>query len=191
MPEPGNNILEVSNHHRKMPVPLVIYADFEAITEKVQSCQPSDLKSYTNKYQKHTGCSYRYKLVCCYNDKYSKPVKIYTGEDSSELFVKETLKETEYCWEIIESKFNKPLRMDKEEEQEFRATEMCPICGLKYTQTDVRVRVHCHITGKYRGSAHKDCNLKQHVDPKNFKLPVIFPNLRGYDSHLSCKRSAR
>ena len=42
------------------------------------------------------------------------------------------------------------------------------------------------ITGKYRGSAHQDCNLKLRIDPKTFKykLPVIFHNLRGYDSHF-------
>ena len=26
---------------------------------------------------------------------------------------------------------------------------------------DVRVRDHCHITGKYRGSAHQDCNIRE------------------------------
>ena len=38
-----------------MPVPFFIYADFEAITEKVSGCQPNEEKSYTDKYQHHTG----------------------------------------------------------------------------------------------------------------------------------------
>lgn len=67
MPQKGNNTLEFQNYHRQMPVPFVIYADFEAITEKVQGRQPSNAKSYTDKYQKHTGCSYGYKVVCCYD----------------------------------------------------------------------------------------------------------------------------
>ena len=29
-------------------LPFVIYADFEAITEKIKSCQPNNDKSYTN-----------------------------------------------------------------------------------------------------------------------------------------------
>ena len=41
-----------------------------------------------------------------------------------------------------------------------------------------------YITGKYRGSAHSDCNLKRRISAKNFKLPVIFHNLHGYDSHF-------
>ena len=43
------------------------------------------------------------------------------------------------------------------------------------------VRDHCLVIGKFRGTDHWNCN-------KNFqlteKVPVIFHNLRGYDSHL-------
>ena len=46
-----------------MQVPFVIYADFEAVTEKVQGCTPDNIKSYTNKYLESTGCSYGYKVV--------------------------------------------------------------------------------------------------------------------------------
>ena len=54
----------------------------------------------------------------------------------------------------------------------------------KYTNEDIKVRDHCHITGKYRGSAHQECNLKLRVNPEELKIPVIFHNLRGYDSHF-------
>ena len=47
--------VEFKDHHRQMPVPFFIYADFEAITEKVSGCQPNEEKSYTDKYQHHTG----------------------------------------------------------------------------------------------------------------------------------------
>ena len=43
------------------------------------------------------------------------------------------------------------------------------------------MRDHCHVTGKYRGSAHTDCNLSYRLTNKIY---VIFHNLRGYDSHL-------
>ena len=44
----------------------------------------------------------------------------------------------------------------------------------KYTDKDVRVRDHCHITGKFRGSAHQECNLKLRIQPEDIKIPVIF-----------------
>ena len=60
----------------------------------------------------------------------------------------------------------------------------CQICGKKFSHEDVKVMGHCHITGSYRGSAHDDCNLKLRIRPENIKIPVIFYNLRGYDSHF-------
>ena len=100
MPKKGSKV-QFQDHHWQMSVPFVIYADFEAITEKVSGCQPSAEKSFTDKYQQHTACSYSYKLVCCYDDKYSKPVKIYRGEEPMNKFMDEILKEVDYCKAIM------------------------------------------------------------------------------------------
>ena len=121
--------------------------------------------------------------MCCYDDKYTKPVKVYRGEDSIKKFMQQILKEVKSCGKIIKKKFHKPLKMSDEDEQEFRAAEEYHICGQKYGDKDIRGRDHCHITGQYRGSAHQDCNLKLRINPEEFKIPVIFYNLRGYDSH--------
>ena len=46
------------------------------------------------------------------------------------------------------------------------------------------------MSGKYRGAAHSECNLQFHLrkDQQNqkdsFYIPVLFHNLRGYDSHI-------
>ena len=37
------------------------------------------------------------------------------------------------------------------------------------------------MTGKYGGSAHRDCNINVKL---NHKIPVVFHNLKNYDSHL-------
>ena len=94
------------------------------------------------------------------------------------------LKEVEYCEAVVKKRFNKPLVMTKDDEQRFITMDGCHICGEKYTDKDVRVRDHCHITGKFRGSAHQECNLKLRIKPEDIKIPVIFHNLRGYDSHF-------
>ena len=43
MPKQGENILKFNNLHKQLPVPFVIYADFEAITKKVQGCEQSEV----------------------------------------------------------------------------------------------------------------------------------------------------
>ena len=52
-------------------------------------------------------------------------------------------------------------------------------------KNDVKVRYHCHITEKYRGSTHRNCNINVKL---NHKICIAFQNLRkDYpDSYLKC-----
>ena len=59
--------------------------------------------------------------------------------------------------------------------------DKCHICDREYTDKNVHVRDHCHITGKFRGSAHQECNLKLRIKPEALRMPVVFHNLRSYD----------
>ena len=94
------------------------------------------------------------------------------------------LKEVEYCKGVIKKRFNKPLKMTENDEMCFKLMDKCHICDKEYTDKDVRVRDRCHITGKLRGSVHQECNIRLRINPESLKIPVIFHNLRGYDSHF-------
>ena len=94
------------------------------------------------------------------------------------------LEEVKYCEGIIKKRFNKPLKMTENDELCFKLMDKCHICNKKYTEKDMRVRDHCHVTEKFRGSAHQECYLKLRIKPEDIKIPVIFNNLRGYDSHF-------
>ena len=193
MPEKGSKIY-FQNHQKMLPVPFVIYADFEAITEKIDSCEPSDGQSYTSTYQRHKACGYGYKLVCRYDNTFSKPVEIYRGEDCIEKFILKMLSEVEDCQRIVREQFKKPLFMTVENERDFQNSTVCHICERSFKAKDLlihddgdimnKVRDHCHITGEYRGAAHRDCNLKWAISAEKLKIPVIFHNLKGYDSHF-------
>ena len=159
MPKKDENILKFNNFHKHLPVPFVIYADFEAITKKVEGCKQSeemekdkDKGSYTEAYQTHEDCGYGYKVVCCYKKKYSKPIQTYRGENAVYKFMEKMLKEVEYCKAVVKKRFNKPLVMNEDDEMCFILMDKCNICGDKYTDKDVRIRDLCHITGKFRGS---------------------------------------
>ena len=81
----------------------------------------------------------------------------------------------------MKNHFNKELVLTKEDNEDFENSAKSWICDNDYIHTDVKVRDHCHITGKYRGSANRDCNINVKL---NQKIPVVFHNLKSYDSHL-------
>ena len=138
MPTKNNNILKFNNFHKQLPVPFVIYADFEAITKKLHGCRLNNDSSYTEAYQSHEDCGYGYKVVCCYDDKYSKPVQIYRGEKAVYKFMEVILGEVKYCRKMIKKCFNKPLKMTEKDEEEFQKAHTCHICDKKYTEKDIR-----------------------------------------------------
>ena len=77
--------------------------------------------------------------------------------------------------------FNKNLIMSEEEEQ-FQSSNTCWICEKLIDDDDEKVRDHCHVTGKFRGTAHWSCSINLQL---NKKVPVIFHNLRGSESLLN------
>ena len=137
------------NHQKQLPVPFAIYADFESKTEKITTCVPSEQKSYTQTYQRHTAFSFGYKVVCHYDKKYSKPVVIYRGPGAVSKFLISMLLEVQNLQKVMRENFNKLLNLTLEEEEEFQRSTHCWICNRKYSGDDVPVRDHCHITGKY------------------------------------------
>ena len=68
-----------------------------------------------------------------------------------------------------------------EEEEQFQLSNTCWICEKPIDNDNEKVRDHCHLTGKFRGAAHWSCNINLQL---NKNVPVIFQDLRGYDSHL-------
>ena len=71
--------------------------------------------------------------------------------------------------------------MTKEGNENFKISTKCWIYDNVYIDGDVKLRDHCHISGKYRGSAHRDCNINLRLNHTN---PIEFHNLKNYDSHL-------
>ena len=84
--------------------------------------------------------------------------------------------------------FNENLIMTAEENKEFERSNICWICGGLIDLDDKKVRDHCHIFGNFRGSSHWNCNIDLKISKK---LPVIFHNLKGYDSHLIFKQLSK
>ena len=103
----------------------------------------------------------------------------YTGEDAAQKFVKILEEDIREITNIPKKK----MIFGKEEKERFDKVTKYWICNEEFDD-DVKVRDHCHFTGRYRGAAHNSCNLKYRKS--NF-TPVVFHNPSGYDSHLFIK----
>jgi len=74
---------------------------------------------------------------------------------------------------------------DKIDEWVAKNQETCLFCAEPIMKKNFRdaVKDHCHITGRFRGAVHSECNKKLRINPNTDPLPVVFHNLRGYDAH--------
>ena len=151
--------VKFKNFERKLKSPFMIYADFESMVVHEDNGKQNPNDSYTNKYQKHVACSYGYKLLCV-DDKFSKPFKPYLSEDVVYNFIGSMIEESKCCSDMMKKHFNLELAMTKKDNEDFENSTKCWICDNDYIDNDVKFRDHhCHITGKCKGSAHRDCNI--------------------------------
>ena len=84
--------IKSENYSNQFSVPFKIYADFE--------CNLKDTEIYegscTKKYHDHVPCSYAFKVVCIDN-RFSKPIVVYRGENAACEFFRAILKEYKCC----------------------------------------------------------------------------------------------
>ena len=69
---------------------------------------------------------------------------------------------------------------DEDNEDFENSTKYC-ICDNDHVDNDAKVRAHCHITGKFRASTRRDCNIKVTL---NHNIPVVINIQTNYISHL-------
>ena len=255
MPKQGENKMTFKNFYKQMKAPYSVYADFECILRRIDTCEPNNKKSFTIKTEKHEPCGFSYVVVR--SDGQIQGPFIYRGEDAVYVFLRYLLNHEIQMREDMANK--RQLVMKNEDWQKYRNAAECHICDKslykdlyldsmevfdpdsgkycgqshrrcyhqaannRYAPREIRkpkdaidqwitinqetclfcaepllvpnfkdsVRDHDHMTGKYRGAAHKECNFKLKLNPKTMPIPVIFHNLKGYDGHLLMQAMAR
>ena len=74
--------------------------------------------------------------------------------------------------------------MTEKYNQDFENSTKYWIWDNAYFDGDLKVKDHCHIAGKFRGSALGYCNINVKL---KHKIPVLFHYLKNYDFYLSRK----
>ena len=102
--------IEFENLLKQILVLFKICSDFEHILNSVEGHEGS----CSRKHQDHIPCSFAYKLVCV-DDKFSKPIVVFSSGNAAFKFIKAILKEYEYCKKVMKKHFNKNLIRTEEE----------------------------------------------------------------------------
>ena len=80
------------------------------------------------------------------------------------------------------------MLFDANDENIFNKSKTCYLCKECFTEKKHKVRGHDHRTGKFRGAAHKFCNVNYYLADY---LPIVLHNLRGDDSHLILREASK
>ncbi|KAK3707294.1 hypothetical protein QZH41_004240 [Actinostola sp. cb2023] len=120
MPEEGKNKLTFQNYHKQMPAPYIIYADFEALTTKVEGPELDPTKSNTQKTQHH----YCYVVVRC--DGRSDPPVEYRGPNAAEHFLRAIQKEEKKIKVVLANP--QTMRMTREDWWTHNTASHCHVC---------------------------------------------------------------
>lgn len=172
---PEGTILTFRNSRYMQLAPFIIYADFETL---VKTTEDSTSITPANAYQLHTPISVGMKLVSLCTD-IQLEYEDYTGYDVTEFFLHRVLDYEKICKDYL---FDEKRMIISDGDQElFNVATACYVCEKPFTTKNPKVRDHDHVTGLYRGAAHRSCNL---LLRRTIKIPVFIHNFRGYDSHL-------
>ena len=95
-------ITELKNYFKQIQVPCKIYANFKCNLKNVENYEGF----HSRRYQDHIPCSFAYKLVCV-DDKFTKPILVFRGENSDFKFIEAILKDYEHCKKAIKKQFKK------------------------------------------------------------------------------------
>jgi len=165
---------------RQLRAPFVVYADLECLLLPASEARGPQ----TTATQTHVPCCVGAYLVSRYPDIIASQYVSFSGvEDSIEPF---------FAWlfaieaTAIDAITNfVPLSLSAEDAARAETQTDCHIC-TKALGGD-RVLDHDHLSGAFRGVAHKACNLNYGY--RHYKLPVFFHNLAGYDAHFLLQRA--
>jgi hypothetical protein len=193
MPGEDNCHMRFKNIQNVVPAPFYIVADFESNLEDANEKRGKT----TVVKQHHVPSAFCLHLHSRVESFQMDPiVRAKTCEEDADMD-KAFVEAVASVATEIGDRFPEPVPMvfGAEEQSRHDEQDTCYACGNIFVEEMEenkkkkwsKVRDHCHYTGRYRGALHNSCSLRL---KKVRTIPVIFHNLKGYDSHLFVKRLA-
>ena len=181
MPKEGE-VIKFKNDYRKYPHPIVITADFEALLI------PTEDKI------SHIPASAAFVVDSPDAGDEVERFQLYRGENCLDEFVN-GIKSVVNDFAVKHQQFRR-ANMTEDDWKIHNTSDCCWLCKKEFSNEDVispkgnsykpkgKVIDHDHLTGKYIGAAHSDCNFNRKT---KYFIPIYFHNLSRYDSHMMLK----
>ena len=188
--EMPNYNLKFINHCFKSQIPFRIYADFECLNEKFNSCSLNPSNSFTEKITHQKPISIGIYIKSDYENIIKSEYISYTGNNVVELFINKIVE--------LNKKFRSKFKINYPYDINSKPTNTnCYYCGTSFLDRrscgqildETKVIDHNHYNGEIRGYSCSKCNLKEGQITKF--VPIYFHNLSNYDAHLFIKELAK
>lgn len=181
LPSKNENIIKFNSWNNKFAPSFMLFYDFEAILPKPNySCDKCQTNICHHKSKIETN---QIPIMFCLIviNRLGKIVhqKTYTGEDCVKVFLDELI-QLEIRMKNILSKI-RSMKLNDLEIENFNNSNNCHICEKEFDNKQKKVKDHDHLTGKFLGAAHNNCNLVR--KEKQF-FPVFCHNSKNYDLHF-------
>ncbi|PKB95476.1 hypothetical protein RhiirA5_385992 [Rhizophagus irregularis] len=193
-PKKGKHICQFTNIKALLKAPFIIYPDNECDSNKLDE-KEEDKNKNTVKIQKQVNNSFGYVMIQNDSDIISNVFR--RTANSVEKKWKNMQEDLQMVKEILRNpvelkmiardweNYNSAQHLNEKEEKAFNGATKCVICKGNLKEEKInKVRDHDHITGKYRGAAHRECNLQLRLKPDEIKIPVVYQGGKHYDFHL-------
>ena len=180
LPKEGS-VMKFLNHRKKQKRPYIIYCDMESTLVKNYERVEDDKNTYkTHRHEVNSCCYY---LVCSF-DSTQNILKTFEGDNCVIDMIEEIYNLTIKKLNKIDScKYNK---CSHDDEKKYNDSLICGVCDLPFSEECKKSKSYDLMTGKYKEAVHFKCNVNYYI---NKYVPVVFHNLRGYDSHFIIKEA--
>lgn len=188
------------NHHRELKVPVVRYADFEAINKKSKNAKDCDKHVIITDHEP-SGANILAVGIDGKERSYYETTNPKTCmEDFYSALIQGCLSDYKTMYKY--SKFKKQILWKEGEERQHKLAPKCLRCDRQFAsqeqvdeyafENDSKIHPlrkcahHCHFTGAFYFSCCNECNLKLRLNQVPI-FPVFFHNYKGYDSNFTIK----
>ncbi|KAH9629435.1 hypothetical protein HF086_013349 [Spodoptera exigua] len=128
----SNTKLKFDKFVKKLEMPFVIYADFEAFLNPIESCSNDPSKPSTVNIQKHEVYSFGYYIKCSYDNRLSK-YETYSGSNCAQVFMNRLCEDVKTI--VKKNSFQKcPVPLSDEDKIKISNSTICYICETELNE---------------------------------------------------------